>query len=197
MSFTHPLSCGFAKVAAFEISVKAETKSSDLREDYRNFIKNFEGFDSFDIDYESFIKKRKKINDVIFALGKKSKANKENLLKAFSSKEWKKLMNSSKQKHSITKCNGCLTNATYRVLLSQLPCKNNVFRKEADEAGLYKKGLKDITNEIVNGLNRVYKKEFNTTFVKSLNLTTNAPNRKFIIKEVKEFIEKERGRDCY
>ena len=191
MSFTHPLSCGFAKVAAFEISVKAQKKSGDLREDYRNFVNFFEGFDSFNIDYESFIKKRKKINEDIFTLGKKSKVNKENLLKVFSSNEWKQLKKTSKLKHSISKCNGCLANDTYRGMLSKLPCKNNVFRKEAEEAGLYKKILKDITNEIVNCLNQVYKKEYNTTFTKSLNLTTSTPDRNGIIKEVKEFIEKE------
>ena len=93
------LSCGFAKVAVFNIlSTKLdlpkdegeksnEYKGKVLKVKYNHYITYFNGIDTFNVEYRQFVQSFKKIIPNIKSLGKSYRHKKQEILTTFSKNE--------------------------------------------------------------------------------------------------------------
>ena len=177
-SILHPTTCGFARIAAFNAFTDAniERKATENRKEYiskkhlyqyRLFQKQFQGLTKFDVPYNIFVPKFKRIVNNVRYIGKQSPSSKDHILTGFAAKRWSELKDCEKQKHSLTNCNGCLHDYQFKCLLGLFPYQSKSFKTLAKQNGILNKKehvLHDITNELVQKLDKEYKKNFQTTF---------------------------------
>ena len=120
------MSCGFAKVAVFNIlSTKLdlpkdeaeksnEYKRKVLKVKCNQYITHFNKIDTFNVEYRQFVQSFKKIIPNIKSLGKRYRHKKQEILTTFSKNEWDSLSYEVKKRHSLTDCDGCMKNLVYR-----------------------------------------------------------------------------------
>ena len=203
MSIVNPLSCGFAKVAVYNIlSSKLnldvvdgekhnEYKARLLKTKYNEYTTYFCNIPSFNVEYRQFTRNFPKITDNIKSLEKRYKDVKKEILQTFSKTVWSDLSFEDKCAHSLMHCDDCMKKANYRKVLAKFPIRDKKLQQKA-KSGLYRDGvLADITNTLVKTLNNSFKNVFNETFTSQLK-----PNSKQIrevvrgtAKAVKEDIE--------
>ena len=178
MSILDPLSCGFAKAAAYSVLTNSdEKKTSDvnkkqykskvLKKQYELYQKYFgDDFQSnFDVDYKHFTDNFTKIITYLREVSKRHSNVKLELLDVFSKNNWSDLNASTKETHTLNDCNGCLKNKQLKNCLAKLPVKSAAAKAKATTAGLYKEQvLADVTNKIVTELNQHYKESYRTSF---------------------------------
>ena len=180
MSLIDPLSCGFAKVAAFNIlSTKLdlprdegeksnEYKGKVLKVKYSQYITYFNEIDTFTVEYRQFGQSFKQIIPNIKGLEKRYRHKKQEIL-TFSKNEWDSLSYEVKKRHSLTDCDGCMKNLVYRKTLAKFPVNDKRLQQKATKNGLYRDSvLADITNLVVKKLDQTFKETFNETFSSQL-----------------------------
>ena len=198
MSIIDPLSCEFAKFFCYQMFTdrtqanpgnNAKHQQSEiLREQFDSFRSQFTS-DTLRVTSSQFKDNFRRIINPIQSLRKKYPSKKRELLEIFSSEKWtniKKL----KTKHSLENCTGCSSDTVLPSTLAMIPIKNNKHKQKANENGLVEAAvLKEKTKEIINNLNRDYRKNYRTTFTKQFKKTLGLPDVKNIAKSVKENIE--------
>ena len=185
MSLIDPSSCGFAKVAVFNIlSTKLdlprdegeksnEYKGKVLKVKYSQYITYFNEIDTFIVEYRQFGQSFKKIIPNIKGLEKRYK--KQEIL-TFSKSEWDSLSYEVKERHSLTDCDGCMKNLVYRKTLAKFPINDKRLQQKATKNGLYRDSvLADITNLVVKKQDQTFKETFNETFSSQLKPNTKQP----------------------
>ena len=186
------MSCGFAKVAVFNIlSTKLdlpkdeaeksnEYKRKVLKVKCNQYITHFNKIDTFNVEYRQFVQSFKKIIPNIKSLGKRYRHKKQEILTTFSKNEWDSLSYEVKKRHSLTDCDGCMKNLVYRKTLAKFPVTETRLQQKASKNGLYRDSmLADIRNLVVTKLDQTFKETFNETFTSQLK-----PNTKQL-KEIK------------
>ena len=205
MSLIDPLSCGFAKIAYFNIFQDRCNLTKQADEDkkvfktrlfqarYQKFVDYFNDNAYFHVDYKKFIDKFPAIVENIHSLGKRKVDIKEELLTLFSKEKWKELPQHKKNEHSLFDCNGCLSNSDYKSGLSKFPVKHKPYKLKAQKAGLFNEPLKDLTNTRIQELDKEFKSKFQLTFSSQLekeNKERIQNQKKIAIKEKTNLIKK-------
>ena len=74
-------------------------------------------------------------------------------------------------------CNGCFKSKTLKIALSKFPIKSKVYRLKARNAGLFKETeLKEVTNTIINNLDKSFQSKYRTTFTAQMKkILTSTP----------------------
>lgn len=119
VSLIHPQTCGFAKVAAWEVTraVPSKIKRGEnespkehrerkLQETFARFTQAFVGY-NFAIDLKVFRKKLPDLRKKFSTWNPRKIQEREQYLKAFSTDNWRKLSHQRKAEHSLTGCEGC------------------------------------------------------------------------------------------
>ena len=204
MSIVDLLSCGFAKVAVYNIlssklnldvvdgEKHKEYKTRLLKTKYNEYTTYFCNIPSFNVEYRQFTRNFPKITDNIKSLEKRYKDVKKEILETFSKTVWSDISFEDKCAHSLMHCDDCMKKTNYRKVLAKFPIRDKKLQQKAIKSGLYRDGvLADITNTLVKTLNNSFKNVFNETFTSQLK-----PNSKQIrevvrgtAKAVKEDIE--------
>ena len=139
MSIIDPLSCGFARIAAYTIfrskeyelerntgECSAKFKTRELTHKYTTFQNVFKDHKlQFLVEYQQFTRPFQKILNTISAIGKTKPLQKKEILDSFSLEKWKELCSTKKKLHSLRNCRGCVNNEIYNKLLSYFPAKGN------------------------------------------------------------------------
>ena len=188
MSILHPLTCGFAKIAIYNIFTDTydfnrlkhkndkSFKGIVYQQKFDRYNQYFENKQTFKTPYKTFVNKFSAIVDNMRDLSKFKCASKHELLDTFSQKQWEEL-GDRKYEHSLFDCNACLK--THKQGLSKFLVKSKKFKAQAEKAGLYKEAvLADVTNKLVNQLNNEYTKKFNTTFTTQVKKMFRTSNQK-------------------
>lgn len=184
MSLVDPLSCGFGKIAVFQILTaqndtkklqsenENEYKSRILKGQFTKYVEMFDGYEKFDVTYKQFTNNFPKILPLIRHFRNKTQLpTKDLIVRTFAQENWKKLSEKQKALHSLSDCKGCLKSPELKSILAQFPIKTLPHKIKAKKAGLFSpKVLSDITNKIVNELENDFHQEFNTSFVKEAKL---------------------------
>ena len=77
----------------------------------------------------------------------------------FSCKKWTNIKE-SKIKHLLENYTGCSNDTILQSTLAMIPIKNNKYKQKAQKNGLVEAAvLKEKSNEIINNLNRDYRKK--------------------------------------
>ena len=210
MSLLDPLSCGFAKVAAFNILTTndfsrlagenyKEYQSRELQFQYEKYLTYFTNINGFNVTYKQFRQNFKKIIQKIKGLEKRHMTIKNELLETFSETAWRSLSFNEKKVHSLENCYGCQNKSNYRLMLSKIPIKSKSSMQKAAKAGLFKdKVMSDITNVIVTGLNNAYKEVFNEPFSSQVKSTFQSKDIKNLRRETaKEITEDLQGKSTH
>ena len=179
MSIIDPLSCGFAKVAAYNILTDTSyTKKSTnenqkifkarvLTEQYRKFNDYFNNRGDFGLPYKQFTNNFPNIIKNIRQLNKRQQNTKLELLKVFSKESWKSMSDTKKLSHSYQDCKGCFKDPVLKNNLTKFPINDMKYKAKSTQAGLFKeKILCDVTNTKVEELNVEYRTKYKTNFVK-------------------------------
>ena len=116
ISFIHPRTCGFAKVALWEISkaVIASSKRSEnetpsrhkqrmAHEQFQRFNRKFAGFD-FQIDLSTFQKKLPDLRKKFYKWNPRKAEERMQYTTTFSMERWEQLSQERKSEHSLTNC---------------------------------------------------------------------------------------------
>jgi len=197
MSITNPVSCGFVKVAIYELLIrdhsrlKNNTETSLVYHEHLDFLKAT--FPFVDLTYEQYKKQCSKVKESIFSLGKNSGDQKQNLITVFNLQHWQDCK--QKNKHSLKVCKGCLHNEVLRIALQAIPVKDKCAKRKATEEGLYlprKKYLEEVTIEKVKEINQEFKDKYSTNFekiFKSVVSKKESEKKNIVIRKVKENIE--------
>ena len=193
MSLIDPLSCGFAKIAVFNIlptkldllkdegGKSNEYKGKVLKVKYNQYITYFSEMDTFNVEYRQFVQSFKKIIFNIKGLEKSYRHKKQEILTPFSKNEWDNLSYEVKKRHSLTGCDGCMKNLVYQKTLAITDKK---LQQKASKTGLYRDNvLADITNLVVKKLDQTFKETFNESFLSQLKPKTKQ------LKEIKRETE--------
>lgn len=183
MSIIDPLTCGFSKVAVYNIlldkfGIKKDTKELPKHYKSRLFKRQFIEFNSyFDVEnnnkyeivYKTFTDNFPKILENVNSLKIKQKDTKKEIWDTFSHENWKKL--SDKQKHSIFDCQGCLKKLELKTVLAKFPIKSLKHKTKAKKFGLFREQiLSDITNTTIHQLDNEFKEKYGTTFTKQAGI---------------------------
>ena len=157
-------------------------------------IKQYESFqnvfqsDNYHDPYCKF-KHFREISKPIQYLSKKYPTKNVEFLEIFSYENWDNLKK-RKTKHSLINCKGCLDNKKLRSTLAMIPIKSPTYIQKAKKASLIESMvLQENTKQIVNDLNRDYRKNYRTTFTTEFKNTLNIPNVKKTAKLIKKNIE--------
>ena len=145
MSLLDPLSCGFLKVAVYEIITthskrviqSKREKSEDYDEMYHSMKELFISFDFDGFGKDKFVKICGKLKQLFANLFKDGLEKKMKVMMTFGSHNWVKLDQKERESHRLFDCNQCLKK--YRIPLSYFPINkaNRAFKKRAVEAGLF------------------------------------------------------------
>ena len=85
----------------------------------------------------------------------------------------------SKSKHSLENCTGCSNEKILRSTLAMIPIKNNKYKQKVLKNALVETAVLQLkTKEIINNLNRDYRKNYRTTFTKQFKETLDLPDVK-------------------
>ena len=188
MSIVDPLSCGFAKVAVYNIlssklnlemvdgEKNNEYKTRLLKTKYNEYTTQFCNITSFNIEYRQFTRNFTKITENIKTLEEKCREVKKEILETFSKTVRSDLSFEDKCGHSLMNCDGCMKKTNYRKALANLPIRDKKLQQKATKSGLYRDGeLADITNTLVKTLDNSFKNVFFEKFTSQLK-----PNSKQI-----------------
>ena len=168
-----PLSCGFAKIAVYNIfrstqfkRLQHETvkvfKSRVFKCRFDEYNKYFHNQNAFQVPYKKFVDKFPSIVDNMRDLAKRNNFARDELLDIFSSEKWEKL-GEQRNKHMLFDCQSCIR--SNKPGLSKFLIKNNMYKVKAEKAGLFKEAvLADVTNRYLNELNSEFSERFGTTF---------------------------------
>lgn len=175
MSIIDPLTCGFAKVAAYNIfNVKTSSKEKSakakiFKQQHEKFNQYFsKSEENFNVDYKRFVDNFPKILKQIKDLNKRHGDYKNKFMKTFSKENWVELSELKQSMHTLSNCKGCLKDKALKQVLAEFPVKNKHKLNVATQAGLYKeKHLSDTTNKIVVNLDKQFEEQHNTTFVRA------------------------------
>ena len=151
MSIVSPTSCGFAKVAAFNLVNKQNesandgfqhSRNEDVRHRFEEFKKQFIGHnENFNVQYRTFHTFLPKILGTFKSLQKRRSVDKVTVLDVFSKKEWNKLASDKKVEHKLFDCGGCMNNPKLKETLACFFVTAR-FKKLAEEKGLIGKPTK-------------------------------------------------------
>ena len=111
-SILHPTTCGFIKVAAYELV------SSKCPVDER--IRQILALLEFEIHSET-IRRKPKIVESIKKIGKRKREIKDRILSTFSIKTWNDLTDLDNKNHTFSRCQGCIKNGNFIMLLNEFP----------------------------------------------------------------------------
>ena len=171
MSFNDPDSCGFAKVAAYNIV----RSLNDHESHYEKYGLLFAELENFKVSYKQFNENTSKTVPLLQKLAKRNSLVKKEALSTFSEERWLKLAKDDKAKHSLLHCSECSNNLQFNQVLSKFPV-NKAYRAGANVSKDLKllavknrKALTDVTNQDINKLNKKYKSEYKFTFTDALN----------------------------
>ena len=182
MSIIDPLTCGFAKIAAFNIlqdqcGIRNENNESKkifktrlLKLQHQKYLQYFdESKENYNVEYKIFIENFPSIVIQIRHLNKRYSDTKEELLDTFSKSNWDDLGVNKKSKHSFVDCKGCFKDKELKKCLAKFPIKKGKNKNKALQAGLYKEQiLSDVTNSVVQRLDTEFKQIYKTTFTKAV-----------------------------
>ena len=159
-----------------------------LRDQYARFVSQFQYFQP-SIDYLKFKSNFRLITKNLQYLGKKFLEKTKTILTTFSLDDWHKLK--EKQNcHSLLVCQACHKSTNLKSALSVLTNLSSKYKVKAKNKGLFDNvKLKEQTNEILNDLNKDYRKKYKTTFTKQAKEILGIPNPKPIAHTIKENIE--------
>ncbi|XP_065639884.1 uncharacterized protein LOC124815982 isoform X2 [Hydra vulgaris] len=181
-SILHPLTCGFAKIAAYNaFMIKIDRESDEgtqiytsrkYKYQYNQFQNQFQIGDNnnFVLSYSLFVSKYKQIIKNIRLLGKTYPSIKTGVMQEFSLERWRCLTVKQKTDHRIKDYLGCQNDIKFKYYLSQLPNRCKSYQSIAAKKGLLKHKelmLNDITNTIITQLDKDYQNTFQTTFTKT------------------------------
>ena len=168
MSIIEPLCCGFAKVAAYTIfsnkqhlerhpgECSAKFKSRQCMFKYNTF-REFFADEKFHVDYKTFINNFPKITVQIATIAKKNPQHKREILNTFRLENWKEMVSTKKNLHSLTDCKGCSHHEQYNALLSLFPVKkfNRLGKQKTQKLNERNKILVQRTNQVYNIYNHI------------------------------------------
>ena len=206
MSILDPLACGFAKVIIYSVITETHNLVKNEDEPHTKYlkriyvwqfdkIKRILGGKFFHVEYNSkFKEKFNQIKDNITDLNKRSPKTKNEVLATFSEEKWKKLLD-ERDKHTMFDCKGCFKSKTLKIALSKFPIKSKVYRLKARNAGLFKETeLKEVTNTIINNLDKSFQSKYRTTFtaqMKKILTSTPKESKHSIAKSITKDIEEQ------
>jgi len=142
-TFLCPNTCGFAKIAALEISrersslIRREKGESNTKyqarlkqEMYKEFNDTFtDTMDRFSVQFLQFHKKLPGLKDTINKWNFRKSDEKSCYMETFTRKNWKKLSDTRKKEHSFSNCKGCAVRyANIQVLF---PIKSSFLKGKA------------------------------------------------------------------
>ena len=158
VSILHPTTCGFAKIAVYEL-VSANISLDDRISKYE--IAFEECMENFAVLPDTHRRNFPKITEKIRAIGKSHKDIKNKVLDEFSMKAWKKLPLEEKSRHSLLNCKGCTTSETYKILLNAFPVSKHARAHNSHNTSVNNMSqLSNITQEIYNNANNEFQKSF-------------------------------------
>ena len=92
-------------------------------------------------------------------------------------------------------CKGCFQSKTLKIALSKFPIKSKVYRLKPRNAGLFKETeLKEVTNTIINNLDKSFQSKYRTTFtaqMKKILTSTPKESKHSIAKSITKDIEEQ------
>ena len=148
MSILCPTTCGFAKVAVYElfkeklIANAGENskihKSREIQHRFDRWHQHFVGYNgNFNVRYDAFVKYGAKISSAMKNLNKRRSMDRELVLKIFSMEKWRELSPVNKGQHELFECKGCLDDPSFKSALSSFMISNHImFDKVAKENGI-------------------------------------------------------------
>ena len=185
-SLLNPLTCGYAKVAAYTIFKKPTAqllkrepnegsqkfKARVLQTQHKEFLDIFHDRpNDFKPEYKQFYISISKLKGLFVRWNKDNSVANKTYQDIFSVQNWGKLSKAKKEQHMLIKCKGCYHHhsqiqASFPVKSKQLiaSAKENPFYV-ADHIPQQKPGkLKDITKNIYNSVNRSFEKSYGLSF---------------------------------
>ena len=151
VSILHPTTCGFLKVAAYELVL------SNLTLDER--ILNVQELFDYEVGTETINRNFPKICKVFQSLGKRKKEIRKKILSTFSISERKKLKPAEKLLHQSSNCQGCMKNENFVSLLNELPVKKQA-RTYSKEKAPIPSEVKEKAREVFMQANLEFKESF-------------------------------------
>ena len=195
-SLVNPLTCGFAKVAAYQITSAPPAFKREPREgvnkfkarvlgaQYQEFLHTFRSRqDAFKIEYSEFTVRVLKLKETCKKWSRNKPEEKKAYFEEFKTEKWLKLSNAKKQQHTLAQCKGC--HHAYTKLQATFPVHSNIMKQFAKENPFFQANnmpklkpniLSDCTKEIYNTINKPFQRTFGISFgeaqtnVKELNL---------------------------
>lgn len=143
MSIIDPLTCGFAKVAAYEVvNIKSlqpfqyepsmTFQSRLLQQQIRQYELIFhDTINLFKVSFDTHRRNFPTIKEQLTSIGKRKSDIKKQILDKFSSKQWALLDHEEKLKHSFSNCKGCTQNLELCSVLKFFPANSLLFKKKA------------------------------------------------------------------
>ena len=188
-SLLNPLTCGYAKVAAYTIFKKPTAqllkrepnegsqkfKARVLQAQHKEFLDIFHDRpNDFKPEYKQFYMSISKLKGLFVRWNKDNSVANKTYQDTFSVQNWGKLSKAKKEQHMLIKCKGCYHHhsqiqASFPVKSKQLiaSAKENPFYV-ADNIPQQKPGkLKDITKNIYNSVNRSFEKSYGLSFAEA------------------------------
>ena len=118
MSIIDPATCGFMRVAMFELSIENSNKtfkslsvvevSKSLKVRFERFIDLFKFCKGEDVKYDWYRRNINRIKKTLHDLGKASPEKKKKIISLFGMSVWSELNEKQKAKHCIFNCRECL-----------------------------------------------------------------------------------------
>ena len=143
MSIISPITCGFAKVAAFNVVGKQSTndrfqwknRNDEVSHQFQEFNKQFIGYnENFNVQYRTFRTYFPKILGSFKSLQKRRREDKATVLSVFSKSEWDKLASEKIAEHKLFDCDACMNNPKLNQTLACFFVTTR-FQKLANEKG--------------------------------------------------------------
>ena len=151
-SILHPRTCGFVKIAAFELLL-AKTHPDEQVTYFRTTF-------GLDVKHDTVRKVFPKICDQVKKIGKRHGSIKNELLQTFSKVAWEKLSVADKCRHTVTNCAYCVEN--FHSLMMAFPvhgkarCHNKDKAKVMDNTAEVQKKTLEIYQNANAELNQFY-----------------------------------------
>ena len=149
MSILEPTTCGFGKMAVYNVLTEVrlnkemnesfkELRSRELNKQLELLQNQFRGNENFNFNKKALINNLCKIVSNMRLLAKKErgKGDKQTLLDVFSKKKWIELAPEKKVEHSLFQCDGCLNNCQLKQALGLFVITNPQFKTIAIEKGI-------------------------------------------------------------
>ena len=182
----HPRTCGFVKIAAYELSLQSQSSNEQIeyfRTEFNCVIKR-----------EIIARYFPKMVDQIKQIGKRKPLIKKDILKVFSIASWRSLAESEQSMHSVHNCDHCIQK--YQTLISAFPvkAKKHMNRKVPDvsNAQTQESQLRAKTVEIYNKVNLELQASF--PGIEFSHAQTSVPELKLQRKATKYDLQKEKDK---